>query len=55
MEININSPAYYTNIYGVDDEIYRMCQDLAIYVEDKKYSDWIDTIGIVPIIACMMF
>lgn len=51
MELNINSPAYYKNIYGVDDEIYRLCQDIYIYFKDKSYSDIINIIGIIPIIA----
>lgn len=51
MELNINSPAYYTNIYGVDDEVYWMCQELSQYFKGKKYSDYINIIGIVPIVA----
>lgn len=51
MELNINSPAYYTNIYGVDDEVCCMCQDIFQYFKDKKYSDYINIIGIVPIVA----
>ena len=31
MELNINSPKYYKDVYGVDDEIYRLCQDIYIY------------------------
>ena len=27
MELNINSPAYFTNHYGVDDEVYRYCEE----------------------------
>lgn len=51
MELNINSPAYYTNIYGVDDEIYWMCRELAQYLKNKEYSEFIKIIGIVPIVA----
>lgn len=51
MELNINSPAYYTKIYGVDDEIYWMCRELAQYMKDKDYSESIKIVGIVPIIA----
>ena len=25
MELNINSPAYFTNVYGIDDEVYKKC------------------------------
>lgn len=26
MELNINSPAYFNQHYGVDDEVYQFCQ-----------------------------
>ena len=39
MDLNINSPAYYTSEYGVDDDIYWMCRELSYYVREKKYSD----------------
>ena len=51
MELNINSPIYYKDVYGVDDEIYRLCQDIHIYFKDKSYSDIINIVGIIPIIA----
>ena len=51
MELNINSPAYYKELYGIDSEIYSLCQSLYQYFKEKKYSDLIDTIGIIPIIA----
>ena len=51
MELNINSPKYYKDVYGVDDEIYRLCQDIYIYFKDKSYSEIINIIGIIPIIA----
>lgn len=51
MDLNINSPAYYTGVYGIDDEIYWMCRELAQYVKSKEYSKCIKTVGIVPIIA----
>lgn len=51
MEININSPAYYKQIHGIDNEVYRFCQDIYMYFMDRKYSDLIDVIGIIPIIA----
>lgn len=28
MDLNINSPKYYKDIYGIDNEIYRLCQDM---------------------------
>lgn len=51
MDLNINSPAYYTNIYGIDDEIYWMCRELSKSVKEKGYSELINIIGIVPIVA----
>lgn len=51
MELNINSPKYYKEVYGIDDEIYRLCQDIYIYFKDKSYSEIINIIGIIPIIA----
>lgn len=51
MELNINSPAYYTAQYGVIDEIYTMCRGLSAFVKEKHYSDFVDIVGITPIIA----
>ena len=51
MDLNINSPAYYTKIFGVEDEIYWFCRELSSFVKEKNYSAIITTIGIVPIIA----
>ena len=51
MEININSPSYYKTVHGIDNEIYRFCQAVYMHFKDKKYSDLIDVVGIIPIIA----
>lgn len=51
MELNINSPAYYKNIFGVDDDIYQMCRELSIFMKDKNYSDIISSVGVCPIVA----
>jgi len=51
MILNINSPAYYTQKFGVDSELYALSRKISKSVQNKKYSDVIDTIGIVPIIA----
>lgn len=32
MELNINSPSYYTRQYGVIDDIYWMSREMAAYV-----------------------
>lgn len=51
MELNINSPAYYTSQYGVNDVVYDYCQNLYLYFKNKEYSNTLHTIGIIPIIA----
>ena len=51
MILNINSPAYYTNVYGVDEDVYKACSIISEYFRDKNYGEAVDTIGIVPIIA----
>lgn len=51
MDLNINSPAYYKNIYGVDDEVYWMCREISAFVKDKRYSDIVDIVGISPVVA----
>lgn len=51
MELNINSPAYFSRQYGVDDEVYRYCQNLHEFFKDKEYSETLSIIGIIPIIA----
>ncbi|ADL53273.1 Imm44 family immunity protein [Clostridium cellulovorans] len=51
MEININSPSYYKNIYGVDDEIYSMYRRISLFVKNNKYSEIVNVIGITPIVA----
>ena len=51
MELNINSPSYFTREYGVIDEIYDMCREIRYWVKDKHYCSVVDIVGIVPIIA----
>ena len=51
MILSINSPAYFSAEYGVDDEVYWMGRELSRYLEDKTYSCLIDTVGVCPIIA----
>ena len=42
---------YYKDRYGIDDDIYRFCQQLYLYFKDKEYSDILKTVGIIPILA----
>ncbi len=51
MELNINSPAYFSLHYGVDDEVYRFCQKAHLFFKDKEYSDTLHIIGIIPVVA----
>lgn len=51
MELNINSPAYFSEHYGVDDDVCRYCQKLYAYFKDKEYSETLSIIGIVPAVA----
>ena len=51
MNLFINSPVYYTQEYGIVDEVYKMCLDISKCIDIKLYTDSIDTIGITPIIA----
>ena len=43
MNLNINSPAYFTQQYGVDDDVYRYCQKCYKYFKDKEYSEVLKT------------
>ena len=51
MELNINSPVYYKNHYGIDNAVYRFTQRSQLFFKEKKYSNTLQIIGIVPIIA----
>lgn len=51
MELNINSPAYFSDHYGIDDDVYRYCQKLYTFFRDKQYSDSLSIIGIIPVVA----
>jgi hypothetical protein len=51
MGVCINSPAYYTQIYGIDEEIYKICLLITKNIDIQKYTSKLDNIGITPIIA----
>lgn len=44
MELNVNTPAYFNQHYGIDDEVYQFCQNAYMYFKDKEYSDVLHTI-----------
>ena len=51
MELNINSPAYFADHYGIDDEVYKYCQQLHDFFRTREYSESMNIIGITPVIA----
>ena len=51
MELNINSPAYFKEHYGVDDDVYRFCRKAYLFFKDREYSNILHIIGIVPVVA----
>ena len=51
MELNVNSPAYFTEHFGIDDEVYKFCRRAYAFFKDKEYSDVLHIIGIVPVAA----
>lgn len=51
MELNINSPVYYKDHYGIDNAVYRFTQRAQLFFKEKEYSDTLQILGIVPIIA----
>ena len=51
MSIYINSPGYYTQIYGIDDNVYKVCRLLERKIDVKNYTSLLDTIGVTPIIV----
>ena len=51
MELNVNSPAYFTDHYGIDDEVYKYCQQLHDFFRTREYSETTNIIGITPVIA----
>lgn len=51
MNLFLNSPSHYTQEFSVIDEVYTMCQYISQNIDVRKYTDSLDTIGIVPMIA----
>ena len=51
MELNINSPAYFTDHYGIDEEVYKYCQQLHDFFRTREYSESMNITGITPVIA----
>lgn len=51
MRLNVNSPVYYSEKYGVDNDVYRYCQNCYMFFLDKEYSEMLNIIGIIPLIV----
>lgn len=51
MNLNINSPAYYAEHYGIDDEIYWLCREICSLVQNKEYSTLVNIVGLIPVVA----
>ena len=51
MNLFINSPAYYTQQYGIEDDIYKLQSYISNNMNITKYTTAIETIAITPIIA----
>lgn len=51
IEVNINSPVYYKDHYGIDNAVYRFTQRAQLFFKEKEYSDTLQISGFVPIIA----
>jgi len=48
LELNINSPTYFTQQYGVNERVYWYCKKCHEYFKDKEYSETLRIIGICP-------
>ena len=51
MSFYINSPIYYTQAHGLDEDIYKVCRLLEKNIDIKNYTPLLDTVGITPIVA----
>ena len=51
MELNVNSPAYFSENFGADEEVCRFCRDVYEHFKDKQYSNTLSVIGILPAAA----
>lgn len=40
MELNINSPVYYKDHYGIDNAVYRFTQRAYLFFREKEYSKY---------------
>lgn len=40
MELNINSPAYFSENFYIDNEVYRLCQKIYMHFRDKDRRNY---------------
>lgn len=50
MELNINSPEYYSKEHGVDDEIYWLGRAVSKVAKENNYSEKVRRLDITPIV-----
>jgi hypothetical protein len=51
MDLQLNSPAFFSTEHGIDDEIYWFFRGITKYFIDKQYSEMINTVGLIPVVA----
>ena len=51
MKIEIRTPSYYSKYHNIDEEIMEMTRVISEYMEDRSYSEIINVIDIVPVVA----
>ena len=52
MELNLNSPTYFSEEHGIDDEIYWFMRNISkCFAEKGNYSEIVKNIGIITVIA----
>ena len=51
MDLQINSPGFFSAEHGIDDEIYWFFRKITMYFIGKEYSEIINTVGLAPIVA----
>ncbi|MBQ7309835.1 MAG: hypothetical protein IJW87_06615 [Clostridia bacterium] len=51
MNLYINLPAYYSKMHHVDDGLRCMCYMISQRIDVRSYTDFLDSIGITPIIV----
>jgi hypothetical protein len=54
MELNLNSPAYFSEKHGIDNDIYWFMRSIVKHFSEKgDYSEIVKNVGIITVIAPM--